>query len=102
MKIKAQGGRPIEIEAYGMRSRVLGVYLRFGKGKVSKTREVAPDVFADFYKQGRVLGIEFTRPSDYNIDAMLHVSEVVKVPELRAIDVSRIPVNVQEYEPAGV
>jgi uncharacterized protein YuzE len=100
MKSKRKGGRVFDIEAYGIGQRVLGVYIRLSEGRVERTREVIADVFADFDRHGAILGLEFTRPGKYGIDAMQNVSRITKVQELRAIDVSRLPVNVQEPEPA--
>jgi len=96
MKSRPGAGRILEIQTYGIGRRVLGVYIRLGVGKVARTREVIADVFADFDKHGAIVGLEFTRPGAYNIDAMLNVSRLTQIPELRALDVSRLPVNVQE------
>ncbi len=96
MKIKNKGARILGIESHGIGDRLLGVYIRLGKGAVAKTREVLPEVFADFDKSGVILGLEFASPGDYDIDAMAHVSKVVKVPQLQGIDVSRIPVDVDD------
>ena len=92
----------MSIEAHGLDDRLLGVYIRLSdKRKVHHTREVIADVFADFDKQGEIIGIEFTRPGDYNLDAMNNVSRLVNVPELRAIDVSHMPVNINESALVG-
>jgi len=61
-----------------------------------RTREVIPEVFADFDRHGAVVGIEFSSPGNYNLDAMNNVSRELNVPELRAIDISKLPVNQQE------
>lgn len=95
MSHSARPGRNLDIEAYGIGGRVLGVYIRLGAGKILRTREVIADVFADFDRHGVIVGLEFTRPGIYDIDAMKNVSRKVHVPELRALDVSRLPVNVQ-------
>ena len=93
---KSTCARIIGIESHGLGERLLGVYIRLGKGSVAKTREVLPEVFANFDRHGAILGIEFASPGEYDIDAMAHVSEVVKVPQLRGIDVSRKPVDVDD------
>ena len=96
MHIMSKHARVLGIEAYGIGERVLGVYIQTNKAPVWRTREVIPEVFADFDRHGGVVGIEFTCPGDYSIDAMLNVSRELNIPELRAIDVSKLPVNVQE------
>jgi hypothetical protein len=68
MKIKSNGVRVIGIESHGVGERLLGVYIRFAVGKVSKTREVLPEVFADFDRHGAILGVEFTSPGEYDME----------------------------------
>lgn len=95
IRIKGQG-RPLAFEVSGIGPRVLGVYIRLAEGAVERTREIVPEVFADFDKKGVVLGIEFTRPGEFSIDEMQQVAEKVHIPELAAVDVSRLRVNVPE------
>ena len=102
MKIKNKGTEIIGIQAHGFGGNVLAVYIRFTRTPVAKSREVMPAVFADYDRHGAIVGIEFARPGDYDIDAMQHVSKAVKVPQLRAIDVSRLPVNIEEPEVAAM
>lgn len=96
MRIRTKGGRVLSIESYGMGDRLLGVYIRLSSSRVMRTREVIPEVFADFDRHGAVVGIEFSSPGNYNLDAMNNVSRELNVPELRAIDISKLPVNQQE------
>ena len=37
-------------------------YVEVKEGDVAKTKEIAPEVFADFDKKGDLLGIEFLDP----------------------------------------
>ena len=74
MKIKNKSSvRIIGIESYGLNHTLQGVYIRFSKNSVSRSREVAPEVFADFDRHGAIVGLEFSNPGDYDIDAMQHV-----------------------------
>lgn len=90
------GAKIIGIEGHGFNDILLAVYIRFAHTPVLKSREVLPGVFADYDRHGAIVGLEFSSPGDYDIDAMQYVSKLVNVPQLRAIDVSRMPVNVEE------
>ena len=37
-------------------------YVQLKEGKIVRTEEIAPEVFADFNKKGEILGIEFVNP----------------------------------------
>ncbi|HEY5314352.1 MAG TPA: DUF2283 domain-containing protein [Pirellulales bacterium] len=53
----------VTVEANDRTGQIMAVYLRFRKGKSAKTKErVEGSVFADYDRQGRLLGIEVLEP----------------------------------------
>lgn len=48
----------IEINSWGISKGRICTYISFTKGRIRKTREILPDVFADFDGMGRLVGLE--------------------------------------------
>ena len=98
MKAKIPSLTPaqVEISAEAAGGQLLSVSLRFRKGKVARTEEVAEMVFADYDRGGNLLALEFAEPESTGISLMGELARKLHIPQLRMFDVSRFPASVEE------
>ena len=53
--------------------------------KVAKTVEAAPEVFVDFDKKGKVLGVEILNPGIYTFKFIKKIADRYHIPQLKRI-----------------
>lgn len=74
-----------EVRGWSTVGRIMSIYIRFTDTKIVRTREVLPEVFADFDKHADIVGLEFIRPGDFDVDAMKTVTEKYHLPSPETI-----------------
>ena len=70
--------RHLKLEGFSvwtMNGKTMSAYVRFTSNQIQKTREVLPEVFADFDRHGDIVGMEFLRPGEFDVDCAKQVSE---------------------------
>ena len=73
------------------KGHVLAIHFAFAEGKVAKTVELAPEVYADLDARGNMLSVELAEPEHFDARALARLQKKHKLPRgLAAFDPSRI------------
>ena len=63
---KAQVRRE-EVTSWTLNGKPMSTVVKFSSAKIVRTREILPEVFADFDRHGDIVAMEFMRPGDFTV-----------------------------------
>lgn len=64
-----------EVTSWTLNGKPMSTVVKFSSAKIDRTREILPEVFADFDRHGDIVAMEFMRPGEFEVDATKAVFE---------------------------
>ncbi len=65
-------------------------YIKIRQGRVERTKEEAPGLYADIGKDGQLMGVEILDPKRIQLKLIVKLAKEFKVPELARINPHRL------------